>query len=121
MDLSLTTATFSSAAALVDLLLDVPLLASREGFVDDALSFVLGELGVVQLVGWVSVPLLFGPVFTGDGSTSCYYTCDKRDFSSSFKSFCGYTACLFCALMRAGNVRLTTRLPLAALRGVDSR
>jgi hypothetical protein len=46
LDLSQTTATFSSAATLVDLLLDVPLLALRDGFVDDALSFVLGEFGV---------------------------------------------------------------------------
>jgi hypothetical protein len=69
--LELSRAALGGATALVDLLLGVPLLVAGDGFVDEALSFGLGELGVVQLVRGVFVPLFFADVSAGDGGTSC--------------------------------------------------
>lgn len=106
----------------VDLFLDVPDFAPGEGLVNDALGFLLGELGLVaRALGGVAPLLrghraLFVAYALGQIGTSCYCADGKGDFSCGLEVCCSKETRLFAALVGLGNVRSTAGLNLAAAR-----
>ena len=60
-------------------------MAVGYGFVVELLGALGGDLWVVAGIEWGFGPLLLGYKFFGDGSTSCYESSGKGDFSCSFE------------------------------------